>query len=54
MVEVDKFPLRECASPVCSTMVCSNCGECPNRCGFDQDESSPHDECATVEVLGGN
>ena len=54
MVEVDKVPLRECASPVCSTMVCSNCGECPNRCGFDQGEPSPHDECVIGEVYGGN
>ena len=36
----------ECASPVCSTMICAKCGECPNRCGFGQDERSPHDVCS--------
>ena len=36
---------QKCASPVCSTMICETCGECPNRCGFAQDEPSPHDAC---------
>ena len=43
-----KFLVRKCSSPVCSTMICPDCGECPNRCGFDEDEASPHDECVTA------
>ena len=40
---------RECLSPVCLTMVCVTCGECPNRCGFDEDDDSPHDECVKTK-----
>ena len=50
--ETPKFSSEECMSPVCSAMTCSNCGECPNRCGFDQDELSPHDECAIAKAKG--
>ena len=42
--------IKECASPVCSTMICVKCGECPNRCGFDQGEPSPHDACLGNEI----
>ena len=38
----------KCASPVCSTMICVKCGECPNSCGFDQDEHNPHDDCREI------
>ena len=34
-----------CASPVCDSPICSQCGECPNGCGFLEDESSPHMDC---------
>ena len=51
-VETPKFSSKECVSPVCSTMTCSNCGECPNRCGFDLDEPSPHYECTIAQAEG--
>ena len=44
-IKVPKQIAHECFSPVCSTMVCPKCGECPNRCGFDLEEHSPHDDC---------
>ena len=35
----------DCFSPMCGAKVCWKCFECPNRCGFTDDETSPHDEC---------
>ena len=39
-----------CVSAVCNETLCSECGECPNRCGFGPYEPSPHDEHAKQQV----